>query len=58
MAGWQRRGRGARTRVPPSAAVALTVTLPMMNLRRVNPGFPAVLAAVASLMGTDARKPK
>ena len=36
--------RGARTVVPPSAATALTPALPMMNLRRVNPGFPAVSA--------------
>ena len=33
--------RGARTTVPPSAAAALTPTVPMMNLRRVNPAFPS-----------------
>jgi hypothetical protein len=38
------KARGARTAVPPMAATALTPALPMMNLRRVNPGFPAVSA--------------
>jgi len=33
--------RGARMVVPPSAATALAPTDPMMNLRRLNPGFPA-----------------
>jgi len=32
--------RGARTTAPPSAATALTPTVPMMNLRRVNPALP------------------
>jgi hypothetical protein len=35
--------RGARTTVPPSAAAALTPTVPMMNLRRANPAFRPVL---------------
>jgi hypothetical protein len=33
--------RGARMAVPPSAATAPAPADPMMNLRRVNPGFPA-----------------
>jgi hypothetical protein len=33
--------RGALMVVPPSAAMAPTPADPMMNLRRVNPGFPA-----------------
>jgi hypothetical protein len=33
--------RGGRMVVPPSAAMAPAPADPMMNLRRVNPGFPA-----------------
>ena len=32
--------RGARRVVPASAVTALALTVPMMNLRRVNPGLP------------------
>jgi hypothetical protein len=50
LGGFAAKARGARTVVPPSAAMALTPALPMMNLRRVNPGLPAVSAAMYSLM--------
>jgi len=42
--------RGARTTVPPSAATALTPTVPMMNLRRVNVAFPCDPPVLDSLM--------
>src|ERR1700733_336488 len=42
--------RGARTTVPPSAATALTPTVPMMNLRRVNPALPSDPSVLDSLM--------
>jgi hypothetical protein len=42
--------RGALTTVPPSVATAVTPTVPMMNLRRVNPALPSDSPVLDSLM--------
>lgn len=48
--------RGGRTVVPASAVTAPAPTVPMMNLRRVNPGLPADSAWIESLISRDARQ--
>ncbi len=50
------RARGARTTVPPTAATALTLTVPMMNLRRVNPPWPFDSPVPDSLMASKGRE--
>jgi hypothetical protein len=50
LGGVAAKARGARTTVPPSAATALTPTVPMMNLRRVNVALPYDPPVLDSLM--------
>jgi hypothetical protein len=52
------KARGGRMVVPASAVTAPAPTVPMMNLRRVNPGLPADSAAIVSLIPRDAKQHK